>query len=214
MVELIFLHLPKTGGSSMLQSLIHVYGPNRVRHFERDDCLRLNEEGKKISEVLSDEVKVIHGHFYYEEVADIVERDGPRLLTFMRNPNDRLISNYYWWKHTIRENPAHPARDRANETLKVYASRPETQNRMARFLRGSSLDQFFFIGFLETFEEDLARLAALLNWPEAPRFHEKKLKKSPGGAKKAASWWLLRRIEKINSEDWQIYRQALSQTKA
>ncbi len=209
MVELIFIHLPKTGGSSILQTLISIYGEEGVRHFERDECLDLNKEGRRIIDVLNPQVKVIHGHFFFDEVNDIAARDGSKLITFMRNPNDRVVSNFYWWKRTLDENPDHPAKDRMEESLKVYAARPETRNKMARFLRGADIDQFFFIGFLERFNSDLNALSRSLGWPETPVFHEKNLSKTKGASKENMSWRIRKMIEKYNREDWMIYRKAL-----
>ena len=206
-IELIFLHLPKTGGSSVLQALNQVYGTEAVQHFERDECMALIQKGKRIADVLFSTTKVIHGHFLFSEIEDLVERDDPKLVTFMRQPNERLISNYHWWKHTIEENPNHPVHYRRNETLEMYSSRVETQNKMSRFLMGAQLDQFFFIGFLERFERDIRELANRLNWPEVQIAHEKKRsedKKSDADVEGR----LMYEIEMRNQKDWELYRSA------
>lgn len=197
----------------MLQTLISVYGERAVRHFERDECLALNAEGKRIIDIIEPEVKVIHGHVYYQEVEEIAKRDLPKLVTFMRNPTERVISNFNWWKHTIKEDENHPVRNRQNESLKVYASLEETQNRMVKFLKGTTIDQFFFIGFLESFSEDLGRLSKLLNWPETPVFHEKNIKRENLKPKDRLSPWLKRKITKNNKEDWRLYKSAIQSFK-
>ncbi len=209
-IELVFLHLPKTGGSSILKALYAVYGEAAVRHFERDECIALNHRGLRISDILGEEVKVIHGHFLYEEVDDLVRRDRPKLITFLRNPTDRLISNYQWWKHTLNSDPNHPEKRRVNEPIEIYACRPETQNKMSRFLKGSSIDDFFFIGFLESFAEDLASLGKLLNWPELPPFHEKNGAKIKGYEANKVGDASREQISALNKSDWSLYEKSLA----
>ena len=207
MVELIFIHLPKTGGSSLLQLLYDQYGEAHVRHFERDECLELNARGVKISEVLSPEIRVIHGHFFFKEVKDIIKRDKPKLVTFMRDPVKRVISNYHWWMHTIEEDPDHSERHRINEPLEVYITRPDVRNKVSQFLEGSRLKKFTFIGFLESLDADAARLAKILKWQNIEVKHEKN---SEGFKKKnqTVGLELEKTIARLNRKDMKLFKKA------
>lgn len=191
----------------MLQTLVEVYGEKQVHHFERDDCLELQEKGQKISDVISKDTKVIHGHFYFEEVQDIYDRDQPKLVTFMRSPVHRVISNYHWWKHSLEHKNTEEATRRMNEPLELYVRRPETQNKMARFLEGVDINEFYYIGFLESFETDLLELAEKLEWQIATIHHEKKMVRSKANDKIYSSN-LLKSIKKLNIKDEKLYKSA------
>jgi len=211
MVEHIFLHLPKTGGSSFLEVLKFAYGAEQVRHFERDECIELASRGVKISSVIGPEIKVVHGHIRFKEIRDIYRRDRPKLITFFREPVDRLVSNYHWWKYTLKDNPSHPVYHRRHESLLGYAKEKSTRNKMSYFLKGCSLKDFTFIGFLHTYEEDLKKLQKLFAWPKPPTFHEKKAASFRASPKEPLSEALLKEIRKLNKKDIALYRKALEQ---
>lgn len=208
MVELIFLHLPKTGGSSILEALKFQYGSEHVRHFERDECLDLNKRGIKISEVLSPETKVIHGHIRYQEIKDIARRDKPKLVTFFRDPVARVISNYRWWQHSLIDKPDHPAYSRRKDALELYIQEKTTQNKMSYFLKGVSLGRFTFIGFLETFDEDLEHMGKLLEWTPSPHYHEKNLKAEKAKKDTNISDAIINQIKRLNSKDIALFEKA------
>jgi len=209
MVEVIFLHLPKTGGSSFLEVLKFAYGAEQVRHFERDECLELKSRGLKISEVIGPEVKVIHGHIRFTEIKDLYKKQKPKLITFLREPIARVVSNYYWWKNSIKDKPAHPVYHRRNDSLSTYIESKITQNKMSYFLKGCSLKDFAYIGFLHTFDEDVAEMERIFNWPAAPKYHEKKSGSFLSKPKEPLSEELLVKLRKLNKKDLALYQKAL-----
>ncbi len=209
MVELIFLHLPKTGGSSFLEVLKFAYGEEQVRHFERDECLDLKKRGQKISEVIGPEIKVIHGHIRFSEIKDIYKKQKPKLITFLREPIARVVSNYYWWKNSLKDKPSHPVYHRRHDSLSTYVESKITQNKMSYFLKGSSLKDFSYLGFLHTFEEDVAQIAQIFDWPVAPKFHEKKASSFLTKPREPLSDALVKKLRKLNRKDIALYEKAL-----
>ena len=196
----------------MLQLLYDQYGEEHVRHFERDECLALNAEGKQISDVIGKEIKVIHGHFFYKEIKNIVKQDNPKLVTFMRDPVSRVISNYNWWIHTIQRDANHRQRHRINETLEEYASQPDVRNKVAQFLSGVRLKNFDFIGFLENLDDDVTKLAKVLDWRKVELKHEKDSKTFKTGKSREISPDLRKMIERLHSKDIKLYNKAKSLT--
>ena len=97
----------------------------------------------------------------------LIDRDNPRVITWVRNPIDRVISNYYYFMKRIREGdtPKKQANKR-NYTLIEYAEQPKRRDRMTEILNGIALKDFFFIGIMEQFEQDLRALCQLMEWPQ------------------------------------------------
>lgn len=119
-LELIGLHIPKTGGTALLRWLEKVYGREAL-YPDSDD----NENPANISSVIYIDPegylkafasgypflrgkKVVHGHFWMKKYQHITQ-NVPR-ITFLRNPVDRLISEYWniknygeGWKMSVFE---------------------------------------------------------------------------------------------------------------
>jgi len=192
----------------MLETLHAVYGKEHVRHFERDECLLLNKNSQKISDVITESTRVIHGHFRYKEVKDIIKKDKPKVVTFLREPVSRVVSNYKWWKHTLQNTTVLVDKKRINEPIEVYIKQKETRNKMSFFLKGIRLKELFFVGFLESFNDDLARLARALEWPDAPVYHEKNSQNFSAANTDAIDEKLKKQIIKLNKKDLRLYRSA------
>lgn len=207
MVELIFFHLPKTGGSSIHQWLIDHYGQDAVRHFERDECLELAAQGKSISSQLTPHTKAIHGHVRYVEVSDVVGAHHPKLATFFREPVARVVSNFRWWKHTLQTDPQHPSRHLINATLEQYVHFPQAQNKMSFFLEGLDLNQLDFVGFFERFDRDYARFQAWLGGESMVPYHAKQMAKSNLDLKEQTPH-LKEVIKAANAQDMIWYQRA------
>ncbi|MEL6392478.1 MAG: sulfotransferase family 2 domain-containing protein [Bacteroidota bacterium] len=212
-VSLISLHLPKTGGTSLYNSLKEVYGQNLSIPYRRGNIRRAIERYGSLSASLPTQTTVLHGHLLYEEVAEIHKRDEPRVICWFRHPVDRVISNYLFFIAGLQE----PIRNRRNyelnkhrkdEDILTYVKREENRNVMARFLLGIELEELFFIGFLENYEADLKKLGELLSWSEqiAPAHLNKRSDGSRHELYKQTD--IRREIERLNQQDMQLYQRA------
>lgn len=158
-MKIVSIHIPKTAGTTFYDWLCFHF--NDVSINLKRDLVRLDA----FSGILHHEV--VHGHIRFSEIAPYL-KGHEKLITWVRNPIDRVISNYRFFIKTITE-PIHQNTKvyqanahRKNETLLEYAQRAETQNQMSKYLEGSDLNQFFFIGLFEEFQTELNHLSLLL----------------------------------------------------
>lgn len=174
-VEVISVHFPKAGGTSLLQSLITAYGKETVCLDYLDDpadpCSHysLDPEGchRKARGVgCAPGVKVIHGHFHPSKY-DFITR--AKRITFLRHPIDTLISIYYFWKTLDKGHVLHGLFHyfRDNQlTLLDFARLPTFRYLLSRtYFGGVDMNRFDFIGFMESYAEDMGALSRALSIP-------------------------------------------------
>ncbi len=159
MLEIIYIHIPKTGGSSIMQLFQEFYDSTEICTIKRN-LFKENpsiQPSQLLKNAISERTKVLHGHFTYEEVAPIISLNPKvKIITFLREPIDRVVSNYNYFVSRVSKGkvPEHQF-SRAKETLLQYAALPDSQNRMTKFLKGIPLEKLYFIGFMESFEVDV-----------------------------------------------------------
>jgi hypothetical protein len=172
-----FCHIPKTGGHAVKKAAKMVLGTQFV--FSADDlaALRKAYDSGNLSAK-----KLIIGHLLAREVLTVFRRSEIHLATFIRNPAERLISEYYQIQsHQTRWLSAHAEevlRKIKKQSLRDYVrSRdPDVQrvrnNGISKFFLSfdedspavdnkqllAATDQFDFIGFTEDFDNSLRSL--------------------------------------------------------
>ncbi len=106
--KIIFNHMPKTGGTSMHQFFEEVFGKDRVYRFRNrlitPDTLTI----EKMSDTQRQYFKVFQGHFPYGYRSMI----GKHAFYFgiIRDPIDRIVSDYYYNKRKGRKDRKEYAR--------------------------------------------------------------------------------------------------------
>jgi hypothetical protein len=215
-LKLISLHVPKTGGTSFATILKDVYGHQRVSPFHINKSGEKGEVKLRVNDHLFTQqtlpaiTQVAHGHFkycYLEERVDL----PPTLpiITWLRDPVDRVISAYQYASKIYSQevSSTHPRLNILNtlkRSLMEYAHGKVNRNLMTAYLEGKSLEDFFFVGILEHFEEDLAYLAKKLGWQNYHIPHLNQTTKRPPlpEFKRDA-------IRQWNAKDQQLYDLAL-----
>jgi hypothetical protein len=145
----ISIHIPKCAGTSFRKILADVYGPrlwlNYGTIFSKRDYK---------PDIITPKVPCIHGHFFADAFDDLVPQ--PHLITWVRHPVDRVVSNYY---HSLRSPDMRDDCCRLlhekNLSLVDYAELDWMRNLATRYLAQKPLETFSFVGISERFEESL-----------------------------------------------------------
>ncbi|MBA1146037.1 sulfotransferase family 2 domain-containing protein [Ectothiorhodospiraceae bacterium WFHF3C12] len=143
--NVVFHHFPKTAGSTFRRILESFFLPDEVCPAEIDDevrALSVNDRHK---------YRLYAGHFSYTMISNEFARDGI-WLTFVRNPIERIVSNYY--------NVTDPARHK-QQWLDRLESRPAVKAYMER-VKGVSLEDFVFLDDPRTHDRVINRMTRYL----------------------------------------------------
>jgi hypothetical protein len=177
----IFNHLPKCAGLSYLKLLRDIYGDDAVVHISLHDDVDYSVDAQSYQKH-----RIIMGHFgvRWNEVL----APGRRWLTALREPVDRVVSTYFFWRNNVPGSPDVPYLHLA-QTLPLdefvqsdhYLVRQGIHNaqtwQLADDLRvryrsvsendalevaKANLAKFAFVGLYESFPESVARLCDYL----------------------------------------------------
>lgn len=158
---LVFMHIPKTGGHTLRAVLSEVYG----------DVLCPAQNWSEWQDIDVARYHVFIGHFGYDTIKPMfVSAD---FVTFLREPNERLLSLYHYLKATNQIDPTAsletylhelaPRRGEIDQITRYLAPGGKAINGALETLR-----ECRFVGRFEGFEAEIARLAHELEWSDVP----------------------------------------------
>lgn len=170
-MQLIFVHIPKAAGTSLKQAIVARIGEEAVA-FKYDRPMSDPPLARKVKCLLASwraappARSVTFGHFLAGKFARMtaggfVRRDGLRYATFLRDPLQRAVSHFHFWKRTHLA--GHKVWDRFTRedwSLERFLLSSEHTNFQSQFLWGFPLANFDCVGLAEHFEESVTMLGA------------------------------------------------------
>ncbi|QHD50384.1 sulfotransferase family 2 domain-containing protein [Vreelandella aquamarina] len=205
MNSLFFVHVPKTAGTSFRKAaelffgsekVVYDYSPTSVETsdvalnfvYEIQDFLLFYNELKSLK------VKLICGHVSAGKYIDFF--GSLNTLTFLREPVQRIVSEYY---HFVRHN-------NYKGDLPSFYRKPQFINRQSKMLQGVPVEALGFVGLTERYEQGLD----ILN--QAYGTNIQSVSMNMGRKDKAAEYELpeeqLNEIRSLNEDDLQLYDHA------
>lgn len=196
--NLIFLHIPKTAGSTLHAVL--------ERHYRRDQCFTVTGHAPQriadfaaLPPAVRHRVRLLKGHMPFGAHAYLAGES--RYLTFLRDPVERVRSHY----HYVRRNPGHYLHPRVVDEKLSLADYVESglsgelNDGQVRLLAGHDQDlpfgacgaehlarakasiesHFALVGLTERFEESLALAAVVLGWSWTPAYANRNVNTDP-----------------------------------
>lgn len=191
----VFIHIPKTAGSSLSTELERLRPPYHNIHRKYDTSgatvtfSRIEDEMQKIvdSGVMAD-ARSCSGHFSWTQSKPLRDvRPDARFFTFLRDPVKRIISDYRYSR-----TPTHPTYKETIArfpTVESYIEASETQDKMAKFLLPNNVNtrreieefvdtQLVFVGLLEMYPMSFNILSRLMGENLMPVEHKRKTEKT------------------------------------
>ena len=161
---IISVHIRKAAGSSFRESLKKYYGDRLLLDYgDEIGCnnftsLNKRKQNRKKMYRLKDNIvenySIIHGHFYADKYTILNAK--LEYVTFLRNPVERVLSNYFYLKRNPkRKNADAEIIHKHGYSLEQYIREPDTQNLQCTFLSTMSLEKFKFVGVVEEYSRSI-----------------------------------------------------------
>jgi hypothetical protein len=216
----VFVHIPKTAGSSFAAEWSTLRKPYRNIHVDYEDAetpydVKLERAVDQfIADARTTPFRACSGHITMQHVLKIRKTiPGARAISFLRDPVERVISDFRY-----ACTPAHPPYKefiRQFPTIDAYVDSSASQNKMLKFLTPDPrlpitellafLDRSLsFIGLTEMYPMSFNILMQLTGSNQLPTLHKSKteptefnnVERSPG---------LLKRIREANEHDLALF---------
>ncbi|MEM9923962.1 MAG: sulfotransferase family 2 domain-containing protein [Cyanobacteria bacterium P01_D01_bin.50] len=223
----IFLHIPKAAGSTLLNIVRRQYNSDSIFSVDGKNPLESIKQFKLLQKNKTEATQAVMGHMYFG-VHEFLPNST--YITMLRDPIERIISFYYY----VLRNPDHNHYNlitSKNLSLKDYVKSgigKQLDNGQTRLLSGiDALDvefgscsetmlsraklniqkYFSVVGITEKFDESLLLMKSKLNWKKSILYRKANVTKNRP-KKLDIPEVDLKEIEKQNEFDIELYRYA------
>jgi Galactose-3-O-sulfotransferase len=189
---LIFLHIPKTAGTTLNRIIEWQYNPVSIFTVDPHRIRATVARFKKVSEQRRRRFRVVRGHLLYG-IHEFLPQ-GATYITMLREPVARVLSTYAF----ILRRPLHPLHRKLKAgrlgVEDLIQMTPHRQNLQCRFISGIGFGpncdervlevakenlarEFRVVGLCERFQESLCLMIAAFGW-KVPFYTNRKVTKS------------------------------------
>lgn len=217
---LISLHMPKTAGNSFSQALETKFGDrlwkdyadmSRIQQYLTGDLSPQELTKFNFTEFDSNLPQCIHGHFLPAKFSPNRTKYGIRFITWLRNPVQRLMSHYYFFKRSYDPATAGPLFRKMieeNWSLEDFCFSEQYKNLYTKYLWDFPYENFDFVGLTEFYDDDLSYFSEQFLTTKVDAY-----KLNCGEASKAGYYEIdagfRRELESFHSGDVALYKRAL-----
>ncbi len=187
----IFVHVPKTAGTSLRNELAQLLRPELNIRVDYKDTTRSFHEKMDLAvaafldQHAADPLRFASGHVLGRHVEQIrAALPDARLITFLRDPVARLVSDYRYQRSP--KHPVHAEFAASNPDLATYVEVATERNKMAQHLVPAELlasgdarrcvdymlSAYAFIGTVEMYALSFRVLTTLLGYPSWPKLRD------------------------------------------
>ena len=225
----IFLHIPKTAGTTMRKIFEKLYGVEYVNshlyNYDEQPLPDLIKDVKSLPENEKRKIKVLNGHAAYG-MHNLLPQQSV-YITFFRDPSERAISDYYHMERSAKHRSRIGAKD--DITLEEFIKNGKTENMGVSYLASDDavpvdinegnkdallarakehLRKIELIGIAEEFDKSIILMKRRLGWA-MPLY----IVRNKGGNRPPSSSIspeLISLIKEKNSLDFDLYSYARS----
>ncbi len=204
----LFLHMPKCAGSSMREILQRkfavTYDYDSFFRFPKEERMKLILDALRSPEELPNNT-FIFGHFFPVKYLGQIKnnKENFRLITFLRDPIQRLASHYSFWQNSnFSDHYLWRKMKSENWSFKEFCLSQEMKNFYSQYLIYIPLSTFDFVGIHENLNKDWEQLCQIfeIEYEKLPHIN-----KSPNLLIKELSDEDKNQIENYHSEDISLY---------
>jgi hypothetical protein len=222
---LIFLHIPKTAGTTLNRIIEWQYSPFVIFTMDPYRIRATAERFKRLPEWRRRRFRVVRGHLFYG-IHEFLPQ-GATYITMLRDPVARVLSAYYF---VLRRplNPLHRKVKReqlgVEDCLRLF---PERHNLQCKFIAGvkdstigdeqlletakeNLAKSFSVVGICERFEESLMLISKTFGWEVRFYENQKVSKTRPMVESKLAD--LIREYNRLDVELYEFGKKLFEQT--
>jgi len=222
----VFVHVPKSSGSTIRSILSRQYGVDQILYFEPDSSGWVGSQTPRqfVNEAIEKRgIKLLTGHYPFG--VHLLTHKPSRYFSMVRDPIDRALSDYYYAfsypHHRFRERivsgqvsaeayVTHKSYSPGGAQAAMIAGRARTSGGLVKTALQTIEHSFISVGITERFEESIMQFAKLLGW-RPPLFIQRNVTQLQEGVSKERAdvrFRVLNNYPDYFREDYEVYGEA------